>query len=75
MAKVQIVAKISGSRDGVDWPNPGETIDVPAEEAADLIRLGFAKEITREAKSPVVEKAVAPKGETRGGLTKASTGL
>ncbi len=34
--------QISGTRDGVDWPAPGETIDVPDEEAASLIALGHA---------------------------------
>lgn len=35
--------QISGTRDGVDWPAPGETIDVPDEEAASLIALGHAE--------------------------------
>ncbi len=34
--------QISGTRDGVDWPAPGETIDVPDDEAAQLISLGHA---------------------------------
>lgn len=34
--------QISGTRDGVDWPAPGETIDVPDDEAATLIALGHA---------------------------------
>ena len=60
MAKIEITARISGSRDGVDWPAVGETISVPDEEAADLVRLGFAKILTKP-----VERAVAPKAETR----------
>jgi len=35
--------QISGTRDGVDWPAPGETIDVPDDEAAGLIALGHAE--------------------------------
>lgn len=35
--------QISGTRDGVDWPAPGETIDVPEEEAMQLISLGHAE--------------------------------
>lgn len=35
--------QISGTRDGVDWPAPGETIDVPDDEAATLIALGHAE--------------------------------
>lgn len=35
--------KISGSRDGVDWPDPGETIDLPDGEAEQLVSLGLAE--------------------------------
>ena len=35
--------QISGTRDGVDWPAPGETIDLPDDEAATLIALGHAE--------------------------------
>ncbi len=35
--------QISGTRDGVDWPAPGETIDVPDDEAMQLISLGHAE--------------------------------
>jgi hypothetical protein len=35
--------QISGTRDGVDWPAPGGTIDVPDDEAATLIQLGHAE--------------------------------
>lgn len=34
--------QISGTRDGVDWPAPGESIDLPDDEAAQLIALGHA---------------------------------
>lgn len=65
MAKIEIVARISGSRDGVDWPAVGETLTVPAEEAADLVRLGFARIVEVKAVKETVERAVAPKAETR----------
>lgn len=60
MAKVEITARISGSRDGADWPAVGESLTVPDEEAADLVRLGFAKILVKP-----VERAVPPKAETR----------
>ena len=41
---VTMIRKVSGTRDGADWPEPGETIDVPDEEAASLISNGLAKE-------------------------------
>jgi hypothetical protein len=65
--------RISGSRDGADWPAPGELLTTTEDEAADLIRLGLAKAVERGAK-PVVEKAIAPTPEKRT-LTKESTGL
>ena len=74
MAQIQIAARISGTRDGVDWPVVGEIISVPDEEAADLIRLGFAKPVEKKAAVPVAEKAVAPTPEKRT-MTKESTGL
>lgn len=71
--RVVMTASISGTREGADWPKRGEVLVCGPLEAADLIHAGYAKP---EKDAPVVERAVAPKGETRkGGLTKASTGL
>lgn len=42
--KVRMIAHVSGTRNGEDWPKPGETITVPAAEAEDLIRAGIAAE-------------------------------
>ncbi|WP_159702467.1 hypothetical protein [Arthrobacter sp. 18067] len=39
---VRMVAKISGSRDGKDWPNPGEKITLPEAEADQLLVNGMA---------------------------------
>lgn len=66
--KVQMVHKISGTRDGVDWPAVGGVLVVGAVEGAELIANGFAVE-AKSAPAPAVEKAVAPKAETRKGLT------
>lgn len=49
---VTMIRQISGSRDGVDWPAPGESIDVPDEEAAGLIANGLAKEADEPAPAP-----------------------
>lgn len=35
--------QLSGSRDGVEWPAPGGTIDLPDDEAMQLIDLGHAE--------------------------------
>ncbi len=62
--KVEMLVQISGTRDGEFWPEPGETIDVPAAEADTLVAAGSAK-VARERKSsskagaePEREKAV-----------------
>lgn len=70
MATVQMVAGISGTRDGKDWPPPGGTLDVSESEASDLIGAGFAIAFDKKATPQLVEKAVAPRAETRKGLTK-----
>lgn len=44
--RVVMLTQISGFRDGVEWPPAGSALDVPAHEAADLIRAGYAKEAT-----------------------------
>ena len=64
MAKVIILQSISGSRNGVDWPKVGGSLEVPKAEADRLVRLGFARAIV-EAPKPLVERAVAPKAEKR----------
>jgi len=62
MASVQMKVQMSGSRDGVDWPKPGETLDTTDGEAASLIASGIAVAPDEKPKAakPKVEKAVAP---------------
>lgn len=60
--KVQMVVKISGTRDGADWPAPGESITVPDAEGAELCANGLAVPVKS---SPVVETADAPKTPAR----------
>lgn len=72
--KIQIAAVISGTRNGVDWPAPGEILDVPADEAEQLIahRLAVKPEAAEKparGSKPEPEKATARKTETRKGLT------
>jgi hypothetical protein len=40
---VTMLFPVSGTRDGKEWPAVGETITVPADEAAQLIATGIAK--------------------------------
>lgn len=42
--RVTMRAQISGTRDGKDWPVPGESIDLPEAEAKQLIEQGMASE-------------------------------
>lgn len=62
---VRMRALVSGSRDGKKWPKPGETLEVPEAEAAQLIAQGIAED-PAAAELAVVgsgeEKAVAPAG-------------
>ena len=75
MPKVVMVVQISGTRDGVDWPAPGGVLEVPADEAANLISNGFARVPEGKSVKAEPEKAtVRRKPETRGGLTKDSLG-
>jgi len=75
MPKVEMLFQISGTRDGVDWPAAGGVIDVPEQEAADLIANGFARQPEGKSVKAEPEKATARrKPETRGGLTKDSLG-
>ncbi|MEJ1195074.1 hypothetical protein [Pseudarthrobacter sp. CCNWLW207] len=59
---VRLVGRISGTRDGEDWPAPGETIALPESEANQLLRSGIAVD-------PDVETATA----TTAGVETATT--
>jgi hypothetical protein len=63
MPTIRMLRLLSGSRDGVEWPPIGGTLDVPASEADDLERLGVAERVN--AKSTIApESAAAPEPET-----------
>lgn len=51
MAKVTMRFQISGTRDGLDWPAPGDIIDVPADEADSLVAQGLAEPVKPAAKA------------------------
>ena len=42
--KVRMIADVSGTRDGKDWPKRGELVDIPDAEARDLIVARVAAE-------------------------------
>jgi hypothetical protein len=57
--RVEMIQHITGTRDGLEWPLKGGTIDLPDHEAADLIGAGLAKEATDEA----IEDEADPTGD------------
>lgn len=42
MPKVTMLAKLSGTRNGADWPGRGECLDVSDDEATMLVEHGLA---------------------------------
>ena len=45
MPKVKMLIKMSGTRNGDDWPEIGGTLDVPKDEAANLVANGYAEAV------------------------------
>lgn len=67
---VEMRARISGTRNGQDWPQVGETISLPDAEARDMIAAGLVVEVAdapkpQTAAAPKPRTAKAPKAETR----------
>lgn len=57
--RVKMKVQLSGTRNGKPWPSMGETLDLPAEEAAQMCASGMAETVKGE-----TEKAVPAKAET-----------
>ena len=71
--KVQMIAGISGSRDGVDWPPTGGVLECSDSEGTDLIAAGLAKPYEKPSKLETADAPVAKvETATKKGLTKAS---
>lgn len=58
---------MSGSRDGVDWPARGETVDLPDAEAAHMVASGLAEPVDDQ---PAEETATAPATEEKAVLAR-----
>ncbi len=52
MPKVKMLIKLSGTRNGDDWPAIGESLEVPKLEAESLIANGFAEKVAAPKKAP-----------------------
>lgn len=60
--KVRMKVGISGTRSGVEWPPPGQTLEVDDEEGMHLCAGGLAEPVAEPAK---VWTATAPEPEQR----------
>jgi hypothetical protein len=56
-----MVTSMTGTRGGVEWPLPGEELEVGDEEGAQLCAAGITVPVPEQR----TEKAVSPKAETR----------
>lgn len=68
MATIKMLANISGTRDGVEWPALGGTIDLPTDEADALVAAGLGRIID----APKVERAT-PRAKTETATRKGVT--
>lgn len=72
--KIRMMTDVSGSRNGVEWPRRGGTVDVPKEEAMQMCRAGMAVPV--DGSTDDVETAtVADDSDKRGLTTENSGGL
>jgi hypothetical protein len=74
MAKVTMISQVSGTRNGVRWPDVGGTLEVGDSEAVGLIASGLAVpfregEAYEPPPSPFTEKAVLQHAITKATLT------
>lgn len=57
--KVRLTGSMSGTRDGVDWPPRGSTIDLPDDEAIALCQNGMAVPVPADdVRTAVADQAV-----------------
>ncbi len=59
--KVRMKVKITGTRNGVDWPSRGDVLDVPDWEGAQLCANRYAEPVVVDD----VETATTPEPESR----------
>lgn len=63
--RVTMKARITGTRNGVEWPAPGESIDLPQDEAELLVANGQAvADESKPTKAAAVETAAVEAPET-----------
>lgn len=57
MPVIRMLGRVSGTRDGVDWPARGELLTVDQVEAEHLVAAGLAVLVDELGSAPVVESA------------------
>ena len=45
--KIRLKVHLSGTRNGVAWPAYGETVELPDEEAAQMVATGMADPVSK----------------------------
>lgn len=63
MKKIQLLGKISGTRNEVTWPPHLSVVELPDQEAVDLIKSGQARETDEPVTHPDFGRAVLPPPE------------
>jgi hypothetical protein len=63
--RVRMKSFISGTRDGVDWPGPGEELDVPDAEAVELLNAGLAEAAPEKSDVETADVETTPKRRGR----------
>lgn len=64
--KVKLAMSLSGSRDGVPWPERGSVVDLPDGEARDMLASGVVVELDDETvQTPDETETVEPTDEDR----------
>lgn len=58
--RVVMTTNIGGYRDGVPWPAPGDSIDVPDHEAVDLVVAGYARPADPDLAAAVTAGVLTP---------------
>lgn len=69
--KVRLIVELSGARNGQPWPGRGEVVDLPADEAQELVVSRIAEPVAEEPQPETATVADAsekraprkPKGE------------
>lgn len=44
--KIELKVNVSGTRDGIEWPPMGGSVDLPESEAAQMVAAGLASAVT-----------------------------